>query len=61
MIVEVENLEVHETRIEILDSYNAMKLVALIEVVSPINKAAGPGHVSYQAKQEETLARVSPH
>jgi len=61
VIVEVENLEVHETRIEILDSYNAMKLVALIEVVSPTNKAAGPGRASYQAKQEETLARVSPY
>ena len=56
MIVEVEDLEVHETRIEILDSYNEMKLVALIEVVSPTDKAAGPGRVSYQAKQEETLA-----
>ena len=61
VIVEVEDLEVHETRIEILDSYNEMKLVALIEVVSPTNKAAGPGRVSYRAKQEETLARVSPH
>ena len=55
VIVEVEDLEVHETRIEILDSYNEMKLVALIEVVSPTNKAAGPGRVSYQAKQDETL------
>ena len=57
VIVEIENLEVHETRIEILDSYNEMKLVALIEVVSPTNKAAGPGRTSYQAKQAETLAR----
>ena len=44
-IVEVEDLEIHETRVEILDSYNEMKLVALIEVVSPTNKAAGPGRV----------------
>src|SRR5262249_48385150 len=57
VIVEVENLEIHEARVEILDSYNAMRLVALIEVVSPTNKAAGPGRVSYRAKQEETLAR----
>ena len=42
---------------EILDAYNEMKLVALIEVVSPTNKAAGPGRVSYKAKQDETLAR----
>jgi hypothetical protein len=34
-----------------------MKLVALIEVVSPTNKAAGPGRASYIAKQQETLAR----
>ena len=57
VIVEVEDLEIHETRVEILDAYNAMKLVALIEVVSPTNKAAGPGRVSYLAKQQETLAR----
>ena len=57
VIVEVEDLEVHEGRVEILDSYNDMRLVALIEVVSPTNKAAGPGRVSYRAKQKETLAR----
>jgi hypothetical protein len=57
VIVEVENLEIHQTRVEILDSYNELKLVALIEVVSPANKAAGPGRVSYRAKQKETLAR----
>jgi len=56
-VPEVEDLEIHQTRVEILDAYNAMKLVALIEVVSPTNKAAGPGRVSYEAKQAETLAR----
>ena len=30
--------------------------MALIELVSPTNKAAGPGRVSYLAKQAETLA-----
>jgi hypothetical protein len=57
VIVEVDNLEIHETRVEILDSYSAMKLIALIEVVSPTNKMAGPGRVSYRSKQTETLAR----
>jgi Protein of unknown function (DUF4058) len=57
LIVEVENLEIRETRVEILDAYNELKLAALIEVGSPTNKAAGPGRVSYKAKQEETLAR----
>jgi hypothetical protein len=56
VIVEVEDLEVHETRVEILDLYNDMKLVALIEVVSPSNKATGPGRESYLAKQREVLA-----
>ena len=57
VIIEIENVEINETHVEILDSYNEMKLVALIEVVSPTNKAAGPGRVSYQAKQQETLER----
>ncbi len=57
LIVEVDNLEIHETRVEILDSYNELKLVALIEVVSPTNKTAGPGRFSYKAKQKETLER----
>jgi hypothetical protein len=57
VILEIDDLELHETRVEILDAYNAMKLVALIEVVSPTNKAAGPGRASYVAKQQETLAR----
>jgi len=55
-IVEVEDLEIHQKRIEILDAYNAMNLVALIEVVSPTNKATGPGRVSYQQKQQDVFA-----
>lgn len=57
IVLEVEELELHETRVEILDAYNGMKLVALIEILSPTNKAAGPGRESYVAKQQETLAR----
>jgi hypothetical protein len=57
LVIEVEDLEIHEARVEILDVYNDMKLVALIEVVSPTNKAAGPGRDSYLAKQQEVLAR----
>jgi hypothetical protein len=57
VIVEVEELEIRESRVEILDSYNEMKLVALIEVVSPTNKADGPGRDSYRSKQDEVLAR----
>jgi hypothetical protein len=57
VILEVEDLEVRQTRVEILDLNNNMKLVTLIEVVSPTNKAAGPGRASYVRKQRETLAR----
>jgi hypothetical protein len=57
VVLEVEELEVHQRRIEILDVYSAMRLVALIELVSPTNKAAGPGRDSYLKKQQETLER----
>jgi hypothetical protein len=40
-----------------MDPYLQMKLVAVIEVVSPANKAAGPGRASYKAKQEQIRAR----
>lgn len=57
VIVEVDDLEIRESRIEILDAYNDLKLVALLELVSPTNKALGPGRESYLAKQREILAR----
>jgi hypothetical protein len=57
VILEVESLEIHETYVQILDLYNQQKLVALIELLSPTNKARGPGHKSYRAKQKETRAR----
>jgi hypothetical protein len=57
VVLDVEELEIREARIEILDLYNEMKLVALIELVSPTNKVRGPGRKSYVKKQKETLAR----
>ena len=48
IIVEVEELEVRQKRVQIFDAYNAMKLVAIIEHVSPTNKRLGEGKVSYQ-------------
>jgi hypothetical protein len=57
IVLEVEDLEIHQTRVEILDTNNNLKLVTLIELVSPTNKYAGPGRDSYFAKQQETLAR----
>jgi len=55
VVVEVEELQVHQKRVEILDAYNDMKLVTLIEVLSPSNKRVGPGRESYLAKQGEIL------
>jgi hypothetical protein len=57
VVLEVDNLEIHETYLRILDLYNEQKLVALIEVLSPTNKSRGPGRKSYRAKQKETRAR----
>lgn len=55
--VEIEDLEIHQKRVEILDAYNNMKLVAIIELVSPTNKRPGPGRESYLEKQAEVLER----
>lgn len=57
VVLEVDELEIHERRVEILDLYNNQKLVTLLEVLSPTNKTRGPGRKSYRAKQRETLAR----
>jgi hypothetical protein len=53
--VEVPDLEVHEPYLEILDRESGMRVVALIELVSPTNKYAGPGREAYLAKQQEVL------
>lgn len=55
--VDVQELEIHQKRIEILDVYNGMRLIAVLELISPTNKAAGVGRESYLAKQREILAR----
>ncbi len=62
VIVEVDEaeeepipLEVREHFVEILDTYLALKVVTVLEVVSPANKAAGVGRNAYRAKQRETL------
>jgi hypothetical protein len=57
VVLEVQDLEIHQKRVEILDLYNDQQLVAVIELVSPTNKVAGPGRESYLAKQQEILER----
>jgi len=54
-ILEVTDLEIHESYIEILDLHSGKRVVTVIEAVSPTNKLAGPGRDSYQSKQREVL------
>jgi hypothetical protein len=51
--VQVAELEIHESYVEILDRSSGLRVVTVIEVVSPSNKSPGPGRFSYQAKQRE--------
>jgi len=53
--VRVEPLEIHETYLAVLDRHSGLRIVAVLEVVSPTNKYAGPGRNSYLAKQTEVL------
>ena len=56
VIVEVKGLEIRQRYIEILDRYRDLRVVTVIELVSPTNKEAGPGRDAYLAKQQTTLA-----
>jgi hypothetical protein len=56
VLLTVDPVEVHEAYIEILDRYAGMKVVTIIELVSPSNKKRGAGRRLYRAKQRETLA-----
>jgi hypothetical protein len=53
LVVDVPQLEIREHYITILDRYRDLGVVTVIELVSPTNKAAGPGRDSYLAKQRE--------
>lgn len=56
VIVEVPGLEVHQSYLEILDTATGMRVVTVIEVVSPSNKYNGHGRDLYVAKQSEVLS-----
>ncbi|HZZ72736.1 MAG TPA: DUF4058 family protein, partial [Pirellulales bacterium] len=47
------SIEVHESYINIIDRHSGEKVVTVIEVLSPGNKSAGPGRISYELKQKE--------
>ncbi len=56
VVVEVKGLEIRQRYIEILDRYRDLRVVTVIELVSPTNKEAGPGRDAYVAKQQTTVA-----
>ncbi len=59
IVVEVDETELHEHYIEILDMHQGGKVVAVLELVSPSNKYAGPGRDSYLTKQRAILASTA--
>ncbi len=56
IMLELEDVQVSESRVEILDVTDHEKVVTAIEVVSPSNKRLGPGRRSYRRKRREMLA-----
>lgn len=70
--IDVAPLEIEETYITIRDRQAGQEIVTVIELVSPTNTYAGPGRISYVAKQTEVrrstahlveidLLRTGPH
>lgn len=55
VVVDAPDLEIRQPFIEILDRESNMKVVTVIELVSPDNKYAGPGRDSYVRKQVEVI------
>jgi hypothetical protein len=55
IVAEVEDLEIHQKFIEILDAYDGMRVVTIIELLSPSNKRPGIGQQSYRDKQQRIL------
>lgn len=56
VVLEVTTVEVRESYIHVLNRYAGMKVVTVIEVVSPSNKRSRKGRRPYRQKQRETLA-----
>ena len=55
MVMQFANDPVREPYIEILDRYQDLQVVTVLELLSPINKTAGPGREQYLKKRSETL------
>jgi hypothetical protein len=56
MVIDVGELEVTETYIEIRDAKQDERVITAIDFVSPKNKVTGPGRDSYLEKQRSFLA-----
>ncbi len=56
MVMQVPELEIHESYVEILDRESEQRIVTVVELLSPTNKFAGAGQESYLAKQREVRA-----
>jgi hypothetical protein len=70
--VQIAPLEIEETYLTIRDRQSGQRIVTVLELVSPTNKYAGAGRMSYVAKQTEVrrstahlveidLLRTGPH
>ncbi len=55
VILEAQDLEIRQPFIEILDRESNMRVVTVIELISPSNKYAGAGRDSYVTKQRGVL------
>lgn len=55
LVVEISGDPIREHYIEVLDRYQDLKVVTVIEVLSPINKTPGPGRDEYLRKKKSTL------
>ncbi|HEV3004499.1 MAG TPA: DUF4058 family protein [Pirellulales bacterium] len=58
-IVEVSDVEVHESYVAILDLETGQSVVTVIEVLSPANKYLGDGQDLYLRKQQEVLGSTT--
>lgn len=56
VLVSLPPEEVRQGFVEIVDLVEGARVVTIIEVLSPANKAAGKDHDQYRRKQEEILA-----
>ena len=55
VVMELSDDPIREPYIEILDRYQDLQVVTVLELLSPINKAMGPGRDQYLKKRNATL------